>query len=51
MQLVKLATKESWWILDQMFPGGADNLMQLAPQDRMDAVANYLDDQIKVNNK
>ena len=50
MQLVKPVTNESWWILDQIFPGRADFLMQQAPSDRMEAVATYLAQQIKVKN-
>ena len=51
MQMIKLVTKESRWILDQIYPGGADFLMQQAPQDRMEAVATYLAEQIKVKIK
>jgi len=47
MQMIKLVTKESRWILDQIYPGKADFLMQQAPQDRMEAVATYLAEQIK----
>ena len=49
--LVKPATDQSWWILDQIFPGRADSLMQQAPSDRMEAVATYLAQQIKVRIK
>ena len=48
MQLVKPATNQSWWILDKIFPGRADFLMTQAPLDRMEAVATYLAQQIKV---
>ena len=48
MQLVRPATNESWWILNQIFPGRADSLMRQTPQDRMEAVASYLAQQIKV---
>ena len=48
MQLVKPVTDERWWILDQIFPSRADFLMQKTAQDRMEAVATYLAQQIKV---
>ena len=50
MQLVKPACNQSWIIFDKIFwfPGTADSLMQKTPQDRMDAIANYLADHIKV---
>ena len=48
MQLVKPVSNESWWILDQIFPGRADLLMQKTVHDRMEAVATYLAQQIKV---
>ena len=51
MQFVKAVTYQSWWILDQIFPGRADFLMQQSPQDRMEAVATYLAQQIKVKSK
>ena len=51
MQVVKPVTHESWWIFEQFFPGRADFLMQKTEQDRMEAVATYLADQIKVKNK
>ena len=47
MQLVKSATNETRWILNQMCPGRAD-LMNKSPSDRMGAVANYFAQQIKV---
>ena len=49
MQLVKPVTNESWWILDQIFPGRANFLMLKTAHDRMAAVATYLAQQIKVN--
>ena len=48
MQLVKPVSSQSWWILDQFFPGRADFLMQKSEHDRMEAVATYLAQQIKV---
>ena len=50
MQLVTPACNQSWIIFDKIFwfPGTADSLMQKTPQDRMDAIANYLADHIKV---
>ena len=48
MQLVRPGTNQSRWILNQIFPGGSDFLMQQAPSDRMEAVATYLAQQIKV---
>ena len=48
MQLVKPACNQSWMIFDEIFPGTADSLMQKTPQDRMDALATYLADHIKV---
>ena len=48
MQLVKPVTNQSWSILDQIFPGRADFLMQKTAHDRMEAVATYLAQQIKV---
>ena len=51
MQLVKPVTNESWWILDQIFPGRADFLMQKTEHDRMEAVATYLAQQIKVKTR
>ena len=51
MQLVKPISNESWWVLDQIFPGRADFLMQKTAHDRMEAVATYLAQQIKVKNK
>ena len=48
MQFVKPVNDQSWWILGWIFPGGADFLMQQAPSDRMEAVATYLEQQIKV---
>ena len=51
MQVVKQITNESWWILDQIFPGRADFLMQKTVHDRMEAVATYLAQQIKVKKK
>ena len=51
MQLVKPVTNESRWILNQIFPGRADSLMQKTEHDRMEAVATYLAQQIKVKNK
>ena len=48
MQLVKPVSYRSWLILDQIFPGRADSFMQKAPSDRMEAVATYLAQQIKV---
>ena len=51
MQLVKPVTNQSWLILDQIFPGRADFFMQQAPSDRMEALATYLAQQIKVKIK
>ena len=48
MQFVKPVTNESCWILNKFFSGRADFLMQQAPQDRMETVATYLAQQIKV---
>ena len=48
MQLVKPVSRESWRILEQIFPGRADFLMQKTEHDRMEAVATYLAQQIKV---
>ena len=48
MQMVKLVTKESRWILDQIFPGRADFLIQQTEHDRMEAIATHLAQQIKV---
>ena len=50
MQFVKPVSDQSWWILDQIFPGRADFLMQKTVHDRMEAVATYLAQQIKVKN-
>ena len=51
MQLVKPVTNQSWWILDRIFPGRANFLMQKTAHDRMEAVATYLAHHIKVKNK
>ena len=52
MQLVKPVSNESWWVLDQIFPGRrSDFLMQKTEHDRMAAVATYLGQQIKVKIK
>ena len=51
MQFVKPVNDQSRWILNQIFSGGADFLMQKSEQDRMEAVATYLAQQIKVTNK
>ena len=51
MQFVKPVNNQSRWILDQIFPGRADFLMQKTANDRMEAVATYLAQQIKVKNK
>ena len=48
MQFVKPVANESYWILKEIVPERADFLMQQAPQDRMEAVASYLAQQIKV---
>ena len=48
MQLVKPVSNESWWILNHIVPGRADFLMQKSEHDRMEAVATYLAQQIKV---
>ena len=48
MQFVKPVTNESCWILNKIFSGRADFLMQQSPQDRMETVATYLAQQIKV---
>ena len=51
MQLVKPVSNESLWIMDQISPGRTDSLMQKTEHDRMEAVATYLAQQIKVNIK
>ena len=53
MQLVEPVNNESWWILNQIFPGRgqADFLMQKTAHDRMEAVATYLAQHIKVRNE
>ena len=51
MQFVKPVNDQSRLILDQIFPGRADFLMQKTEHDRMGAVATYLAQQIKVKNK
>ena len=51
MQFVRPVNDQSRWILNQIFPGGADFLMQKAPSDRVEAVATYLAEQIKVKIK
>ena len=51
MQLVKPVSNQGWWILNQMFPGRADFLMQQTSSDRMEAVATYLAQQIKVETR
>ena len=51
MQFVRPVNDQSRWILNQIFPGCADYLMQKAPSDRMEAVATYLEKQIKVKFK
>ena len=51
MQFVKPVNDQSRWILDRIFPGNffpADFLMQKTEHDRMEAVATYLAQQIKV---
>ena len=48
MHLVKPVSNESWWILRHISPGRADFLMQKSEHDRMEAVATYLAQQIKV---
>ena len=48
MQFVKPVNDQSWWILDQIFPGRADFLIKKTEHDRMEAVASYLAQQIKV---
>ena len=48
MQLVKPVTNQSWSILDHIFPGSADFLMQKTEHDRMEAIASHLAQQIKV---
>ena len=50
MQFVKTVTNQSWWILDKIFPDGVAFLMQQTQNNRMEAVATYLADQIKVEN-
>ena len=52
MQMVKPVSNRSWLIFDKIFwlPGTADSLMQKTPQERMDVIANYLADHIKVKN-
>ena len=47
---MKPVSNESWKILNEIFPGGADFLMQKTEHDRMEAVATYLAQQIKVKN-
>ena len=51
MQFVKPVNDQSRWILHKIFPGRADFLMQKTEHDRMEAVATYLAQQIKVKNK
>ena len=51
MQLVKPLSSDSWLILNQILPGRADFLMHKTAHDRMEAVATYLAQQIKVKNK
>ena len=51
MQLVKPVSNESRWILNYIFPGRADFLMQKSEHDRMEAVATYLAHHIKVKTK
>ena len=51
MQLVKPVSNESWWILSHIVPGRAEFLMQKSEHDRMEAVATYLAQQIKVETK
>ena len=48
MQFVKPVNDQSRWILYEIFPGRADFLMQKTERDRMEAVATYLGQQIKV---
>ena len=48
MHLVKPVSNKSWWILNNIFPARADSLMQKSEHDRMEAVATYLAQQIKV---
>ena len=48
MEVVKPVSNESWLILEQIFPGRADFLMQKTADDRMEALATYLAQQIKV---
>ena len=50
MQFVKPVNDQSRWILDQMFPGRDDSLMQKTEHHRMEAVATYLAQQITVRN-
>ena len=51
MKIVKRVNDQSQWILDQIFPDGADFFMKQAPSDRMEAIASYLAEQIKVKIK
>ena len=48
MQFVKPVNDESRWILNQIFPARADFLMQKTEHDRMEAVATYIAQEIKV---
>ena len=51
MQFVKPVNAQSQWILNKIFPGRPDFLLQKTPLDRMEAVATYLAEQIKVKIK
>ena len=51
MQFVKPVSDQSRWILKHIFPDRADFLMQKTANDRMEAVATYLAQQIKVKTK
>ena len=48
MHFVKPVNEQSRLILDHIFPGRADFLMQKTAHDRMEAVATYSAEQIKV---
>ena len=51
MQFVKPVNDQSWKVLNQIRPGQADYLMHQTPSDRMEAIATYLAEQIKVKIK
>ena len=50
MDFVRPLNDQSRWILDQIDPGRVDFLMRKTAYDRMEAVATYLAQRIKVKN-